>query len=71
MNPPMDGIPPHWGIYINVDDTDAVVEKARSLGAQVMAEPMDTPPGRMAALVDPQGAAFSVIEADADFDPMA
>ncbi len=71
MNPPMEGIPPHWGIYIDVEDTDAVVEKARSLGAQVMAEPMDTPPGRMASLVDPQGAAFSVIEADPDFDPMA
>ncbi len=71
MNPPMEGMSPHWGIYINVEDTDAVVDKARSLGAQVMAEPMDTPPGRMAALVDPQGAAFMVIEADADFDPMA
>ncbi len=71
MNPPTEGIPSHWGVYISVEDTDAVVDKARSLGAQVVAEPMDTPPGRMASLVDPQGAAFSVIEADADFDPMA
>ncbi len=71
MNPPMEGIPPHWGIYFHVTDTDAVVEKARAGGGQIMAEPMDSPPGRMAAIADPQGAMFSVIESDPDFDPTA
>jgi predicted enzyme related to lactoylglutathione lyase len=61
--PPMPGMPSFWGIYFAVDDTDAIVEKAKGLGAQVMAEPMDIPEvGRFAMLVDPQGAAFNVIK---------
>lgn len=62
MKPPMDGIPPHWGVYFAVDDADATVDQAKKAGATVMMEPMDGPPGRMAALADPQGAAFSVIK---------
>jgi uncharacterized protein len=62
MNPPMPGIPPAWTIYFSTDDTDATVDKAKSLGAAVFAEPMDIPPGRFAALADPQGAMFSVIK---------
>jgi predicted enzyme related to lactoylglutathione lyase len=62
MNPPMPGIPPMWGIYFAVADTDATVEKAKSLGGSVIAEPMDIEPGRFAVLADPQGAMFSVIK---------
>ena len=38
MNPPMPGIPPMWGIYFSVADTDATVAKAKSLGGAVFAE---------------------------------
>jgi predicted enzyme related to lactoylglutathione lyase len=62
MNPPMPGIPPVWGIYFSVDDCDASVEKAKSLGAAVFAGPTDIEPGRFAALADPQGAMFSIIK---------
>jgi predicted enzyme related to lactoylglutathione lyase len=62
MKPPMDGIPPHWGVYFAVDDADKTVEQAKKAGATVMMEPMDGPPGRMATLADPQGAVFSVIK---------
>jgi predicted enzyme related to lactoylglutathione lyase len=62
MNPPMPGIPPLWGIYFTVDDCDAAVEKAKSLGAAVMNGPMDIEPGRFAVLADPQGAMFNVIK---------
>jgi predicted enzyme related to lactoylglutathione lyase len=62
MNPPMPGIPPMWGIYFTVDDTDASVEKAKSLGGAVMNGPMDIEPGRFAVLADPQGAVFNVIK---------
>jgi predicted enzyme related to lactoylglutathione lyase len=63
MPPPADGIPPYWGVYFAVADTDATVAKATELGASVLAEPMDLPDvGRMAALADPQGAAFNVIK---------
>jgi predicted enzyme related to lactoylglutathione lyase len=63
MRPPMEGMPAFWGVYFAVADCDATVAKARELGATVLNEPMDVPDvGRMAALVDPQGAAFSVIK---------
>ncbi|MGZ4755228.1 MAG: VOC family protein [Acidimicrobiia bacterium] len=63
MAPPMEGIPPFWGVYFAVADCDATVAKAQELGANVLNGPMDVPEvGRMAALMDPQGAAFSVIQ---------
>ena len=66
MAPPMDGMPPHWGVYFNVDDCDGTVAAAAASGATVMMEPMDGPPGRWAALADPQGAMFAVIQPPAD-----
>lgn len=46
-----------WSSYINVDDVDAVVEKATANGATVMMPPMDVmTSGRMAFLIDPTGA---------------
>jgi predicted enzyme related to lactoylglutathione lyase len=63
MAPPMEGMPTYWGVYFAVADCDATVAKAKELGASVLAEPMDVPGvGRIAALMDPQGAAFSVIK---------
>jgi predicted enzyme related to lactoylglutathione lyase len=62
MPPPMEGMPPFWGVYFAVADCDATVAKAQELGADVLNGPMDVPEvGRMAALMDPQGAAFNVI----------
>ncbi len=61
MNPPMDGIPTHWGVYFAVDDCDATVAAAEGLGATVLNPAMDGPPGRWAVLADPSGASFSVI----------
>jgi hypothetical protein len=62
MAPPMEGMPPHWGVYFNVDDCDGTVAAAKAAGATVLAEPTDAPPGRMAAMADPQGAMFAVIQ---------
>jgi predicted enzyme related to lactoylglutathione lyase len=63
MPPPMEGMPPFWGVYFSVADTDTTVAQAKDLGASVLAEPIDIPDvGRMAALVDPQGAVFSVLK---------
>jgi predicted enzyme related to lactoylglutathione lyase len=50
-----------WQIYFAVDDTEAVTAHARSLGGDVILEPIDTPIGPMATLADPQGAVFNVI----------
>jgi hypothetical protein len=62
MAPPMEGIPPVWGIYFAVDDTDATVAEATRRGATLINGPVDIPVGRFAVLMDPQGAVFSVIK---------
>jgi hypothetical protein len=56
-------VPPHWGVCFAVADADASVAKARELGATIPFEPMDMPSlGRFAGLIDPQGAAFAVLQ---------
>ena len=65
MNPPPEGVPPHWNVYFNVDDVDATVAKAEELGGQVVAPAFDVPGvGRMAVLADPQGAMFNLMAGD-------
>ncbi|MCB9935369.1 MAG: VOC family protein [Planctomycetes bacterium] len=60
--PEFGGMPSCWGYYIDVEDCDQTVERATSLGAEVMREPADVPEvGRFAALKDPAGAAINVI----------
>lgn len=57
------GIPPNWTAYVAVDDADAAVEKARSLGGSVMREPQDIPGvGRLAIIADPAGAVLAVMK---------
>jgi predicted enzyme related to lactoylglutathione lyase len=59
-------VPPHWLVYFAVDDCDASVAKATSLGAKAMMPPMDIENvGRFAMLTDPEGAGFAVIKLNA------
>jgi predicted enzyme related to lactoylglutathione lyase len=59
----MGDLPAHWMVYFAVDDCDKTAEKAKSLGANVVVAPQDIPEvGRFAVMVDPQGAAFSIIK---------
>jgi uncharacterized protein len=52
---------PAWASYVTVDDADAITERARELGANVISEPFDVMDvGRMAVLQDPPGAVFCV-----------
>ncbi len=55
------GIPPRWVVYFAVADCDAAAARAAELGGQVTVPPTDAPPGRLAVLTDPQGAAFTII----------
>ena len=55
-------VPPHWSVCFAVADCDAIVAKARELGATITFEPMDMPIGRFAGITDPQGASFSVMQ---------
>ena len=61
MKPPMEGMPPVWGIYFAVDDADKTAELAAANGGSVLQPPMDIPPGRMAVIADPAGAMFNII----------
>jgi hypothetical protein len=54
-------VPPFWGVYFAVEDTDATIERVEQLGGTKIFGPMDVPPGRFATFVDPAGAPFSVI----------
>ena len=54
--------PPHWGVYVTVDNVDRTLELAQSLGAKVFVPPTDIPDtGRFAVFADPQGAVLSII----------
>jgi uncharacterized protein len=53
-----EGQPPYWTIYWEVADADASVEKVTALGGLVVAEPQDTPYGRITTVRDPAGAEF-------------
>ncbi|MDQ2827122.1 MAG: VOC family protein [Actinomycetota bacterium] len=55
---------PMWNTYVWVESADETVSKARDAGGTVAMEPFDVmDSGRMAVLVDPEGAAFSVWQA--------
>ena len=46
---------------MTVEDVDASVARAKELGGQVIVEPMDVmTAGRMAVLMDPEGAVFAL-----------
>jgi predicted enzyme related to lactoylglutathione lyase len=63
MTKEMQGMPPHWLPYFQVDDADRTVARATELGGNVVVPLMDIPNvGRMATLADPQGATFAVIK---------
>ena len=50
-------LPPHWSSYVSVENVDAAAARARELGAEVLADPLDVmDAGRMAVVRDPTGA---------------
>jgi uncharacterized protein len=66
MRPPQDGEPTHWLVYFTVASVDETVAAIREAGGTVIAGPMDTPVGRVAAVGDPQGAVFALFEGEVD-----
>ena len=55
----------YWSVYFRVEDCKNMVERARSMGANVMMEPDSAPGvGTFAVVADPQGAMFGMIEPD-------
>jgi uncharacterized protein len=66
VRPPQDGEPTHWLVYFTIASLDDTVKKIREAGGSVIAGPMTTPVGRVAAVRDPQGAAFALFEGETD-----
>ena len=64
INPEMFGghaPPPHWMIYVAVDNVDEAAAKATSLGGTIMTGPMDIPNvGRFCVVKDPTDAALAL-----------
>ena len=57
-------MPPMWLYYTETPDLDAAITRATKKGATIMNGPMDVPGGgRIAQLMDPQGAAFALHQA--------
>jgi predicted enzyme related to lactoylglutathione lyase len=58
------GIPPHWNVYVTVEDVDASTEKVGEAGGRVLAGPFDVfDAGRMTVLADPAGAVLCLWQA--------
>jgi predicted enzyme related to lactoylglutathione lyase len=60
------GAPSHWHVYFAVDDAARAAARTVELGGDVLAGPLATAIGPMAALRDPLGAMFSVFEVPVD-----
>jgi len=57
-------MPPMWLFYASTSDLDGAIGRATKKGAKVMNGPMEVPGGgRIAQLMDPQGAAFALHQA--------
>src|SRR5258708_26242582 len=55
------GVPPHWNLYVEVDNADQSAAKAAELGGTVLAPAFDVMDvGRMAIVQDPTGAVIQV-----------
>ncbi|MEW2552055.1 VOC family protein [Streptomyces zhihengii] len=55
-------IPAYIQVYFAVPDCDRAVAMAQEMGGRLVFGPMNSPFGRFAAVLDPQGAAFAVID---------
>lgn len=57
-------MPPYWMSYLSVSEVDLAADAAKRFGGEVVWGPLDVPNiGRMATVVDPRGAAISMMKA--------
>jgi len=60
---PNPDVPAQWLAYVTVKDVDAAAAKAKKLGGKIVAPPFDVPEvGRIAVVLDPQGAAIGLFK---------
>lgn len=63
---PTEGIPPFWQPYFAIESLEAAEAKVRELGGRILMEPVPVPSGAFVAVLDPQGAAFSLLAGELD-----
>lgn len=56
-----EGTPSAWSVYFGAGNTDDAAGRVAALGGTVIAEPEDSPYGRVCTATDPTGAAFKLI----------
>lgn len=58
------GVPPNWSSYVTVANADESAKQAEALGGTILMQPFDVMEhGRMAVIMDPIGATFSIWQA--------
>jgi predicted enzyme related to lactoylglutathione lyase len=55
-------MPAYWNNYIRVANCDEAAAAVETSGGELLMSPMDSPHGRMAAVRDPDGAVFSLMQ---------
>lgn len=63
IQPSWGALAPQWMIYFAVDDAEKAVATAVEHGGKAMSNIDDSPFGRIAALIAPDGARFKIVEA--------
>ena len=59
------GVPPHWALYVAVQNADETTARVKQLGGTILAEPFDVfDAGRTSVLQDPTGAVFCIWQAN-------
>src|SRR5918994_1582790 len=66
MRPLQDGEPTHWLVYFTVTSCDEAIKSVTDGGGSLIAGPIETLVGRVAAVSDPQGAAFALYQGEVD-----
>lgn len=65
IDPAWGAFPPQWQTYFGVADADAALAAVAANGGKALSAIEPTPYGRMAAVADPAGAQFKIIEVSA------
>ena len=56
-------VPPHWNVYLTVENCDAALEKVVALGGELKMPAQDVPEiGKFGMITDPQGASLALIQ---------
>ncbi|MBL8137596.1 MAG: VOC family protein [Acidobacteria bacterium] len=65
-----EGVPPHWMVYVGVDDLDARAATVERLGGGALTPVIEVPTvGRLQTMRDPDGAAFSLYAPESEPGP--